>query len=186
LGYLGDVRECQVRLLLLGDQIMATKIPIFVSAPTALSSEQQISYEKIIRLFDRENLERRALGRSDYPTEFPLTEVYLIARHCSGYSQSIAETMIVKPNTPHERKAQNVKSPTPWNQLEAGILFSLRVPLMVFREDGVTGGVFDEGVTDVYVNKLPVGAIEKATEKQMIAAIQSWVGRVREHYRTWS
>jgi hypothetical protein len=57
---------------------------------------------------------------------------------------------------------------------------------MVFREDGVSGGVFDDGVTDVYVNKLPTGAIEKAKEKQMIAAIQSWVSRVREHYRMWS
>jgi len=170
---------------------MTTKIPIFVSAPTTLSPAQQASYEKIVRLLERENLERRALGRSDYPSEFPLKEVYLIARHCSGgvilgYSQSIAETLIVKPDTPSERKTQNVKGSSPWNQLEAGILFSLRVPLMVFREDGVTGGVFDEGVTDVFVNKLPVGAIKRATEHQLIAAIQSWVSRVREHYRRWS
>jgi|SoiMethySBSTD1v2_1073268.scaffolds.fasta_scaffold76347_4 hypothetical protein len=170
---------------------MTSKIPIFVSAPTTLSPAQQVSYEKIVRLLERENLERRALGRSDYPSEFPLKEVYLIARHCSGgvilgYSQSIAETLIIKPDTPYERKTQNVKAPTPWNQLEAGILFSLRVPLMVFREDGVTGGVFDDGVTDVFVNKLPVGAIKRATEHQLIAAIQSWVSRVREHYRRWS
>ena len=64
--------------------VMATKIPVFVSAPTALSPDQQKSYEKIIRMLDRENLERRALGRTDYPTEYPLKEVYLMARHCSG------------------------------------------------------------------------------------------------------
>jgi hypothetical protein len=170
---------------------MTTKIPVFVSAPTALSPEQQTSYEKLIRMLDHENLERRALGRTDYPTEYPLREVYLMASHCSGavilgYSQSIAERLIVKPNTANEHKIDNVKIPTPWNHLEAGILFALRIPLMVFREDGISGGVFDEGVTDVFINKLPIGKIGKTLEKQIVAAIQTWVARVREHYRMWN
>jgi hypothetical protein len=50
-------------------QMMATKIPIFVSAPTALSPDQQKSYQTITRMLDRENLERRALGATDYPME---------------------------------------------------------------------------------------------------------------------
>lgn len=32
----------------------------------------------------RYNLEPRALGRSDYPTELPLREVLVIAKHCAG------------------------------------------------------------------------------------------------------
>ena len=136
---------------------MATKIPVFVSAPTALSPDQQKSYQTITRVLDRENLERRALGATDYPMEYPLKEVYLIARHCSGavilgFSQSIAQRLIVKPGTKSERKVEKVKMPTPWNHLEAGIMFSLRLPLMVFREDGISGGVFDDGVTDVFIN----------------------------------
>ena len=113
-------------------------------------------------MLDRENLERRALGRTDYPTEYPLKEVYLMARHCSGavilgFSQSIAERVTVKPNTANEKKIDNMKMLMPWDHLEAGILFSLRIPLMVFREDGISGGVFDDGVTDVFINKLPIG-----------------------------
>jgi hypothetical protein len=169
---------------------MATRIPVFVSAPTALSPDQFRTYERIIRMLDRENLERRALGRTDYPTEYPLKEVYLMARHCSGavilgFSQSIAERVILKPNTADEKKLENVKMPIPWNHLEAGIFFSLRLPLMVFREEGISGGVFDDGVTDVFINKLPVSKIDKTWERQMIAAIQIWVARVREHYRLW-
>ena len=38
----------------------------------------------IIRQLDDNDLEARALGRSDYPTELPLREVLLIARHCPG------------------------------------------------------------------------------------------------------
>jgi hypothetical protein len=83
---------------------MPTKIPVFVSAPTNLSRQQQTSYERIVHLLDRENLERRALGRSDYPTEYPLKEVHMIARRCAGgiilgYAQSFAKQLEVKPGT---------------------------------------------------------------------------------------
>ena len=51
-----------------------------------------------------------------------------MARHCSGavilgFSQSIAERVIVKPNTANEHKINKLKMPTPWNHLEAGIFF---------------------------------------------------------------
>jgi hypothetical protein len=167
-----------------------TKIPVFVSAPSKLNADQIKSYDRIVYLLDRENLERRALGRSDYPTDYPLKEVYTIARHCSGgvilgFSQTIAKQLQIKPGTPERTMAKNVKFPTPWNQLEAGILFALRLPLMVFREDGISGGVFDAGSTDVFINRLPVGRIAKQEEEQIIFSIQSWVARVREHYRRW-
>jgi hypothetical protein len=141
-------------------------------------------------LLDRENLERRSLGRSDYPTESPIREVHTIARHCSGgvilgYSQSVAKQLEMKPGTPDRKLAEDVKFPSPWNQLEAGILFSLRLPLMVFREEGITGGVFDAGAGEVFINRLPVGRIGKQDEEQIVFAIQNWVALVREHYRRW-
>ncbi len=169
---------------------MPTKIPVFVSAPTKLNRDQQLSYDKIITLLDHENLERRALGRSEYPTEYPLKEVYLIARHCSGgmilgYSQSIARQLEIKPGTVEPKTLTDIKLPTPWNQLEAGILFSLRLPLMVFREEGASGGVFDNGVSDAFINPLPVGRIGKKEEEKIRLSIQTWGGRVRDHYRQW-
>jgi hypothetical protein len=169
---------------------MASKIPVFVSAPSDLSADQQQSYDRILELLDRENLERRALGRSEYPSDYPLKEVHMIARRCAGgmilgYSQSIATELHVKPGTRRARTDNDIKLATPWNQLEAGILFSLRLPLMVFREDGVTGGIFDIGTTDVFVNRLPIGKIGPEDNEQIIFSMQTWVARVREHYRRW-
>lgn len=169
---------------------MPMKIPVFVSAPTKLNKPQETSYRRIVQLLDRENLERRALGRSDYPTEFPLKEVHMIARHCAGgivlgYSQSIAKQLEIKPGTRERSIERKVKFPSPWNNLEAGVLFSLRLPLMVFREDGISGGVFDNGVTDVFINRLPVGRISKREEEQVVFSIQTWVAHVRELYRRW-
>ena len=35
------------------------------------------------------------------------------------------------------------------------------LPLLVFKEDGISGGVFDSGVTDVFIHKMPIGRVSK-------------------------
>jgi hypothetical protein len=59
-------------------------IPVFVSCPTSLSPQQENARSTILRYLSRYSLEPRALGRSDYPTELPLREVLVIAKHCAG------------------------------------------------------------------------------------------------------
>jgi len=44
--------------------------------------------------------------------------------------------------------------PTAWNNLEAGILFAMSKPLLVFRADAIEGGIFDNGVSDVFVQQM--------------------------------
>src|SRR6185369_2593686 len=102
-------------------------------APTVLSDSQEASRRLIVRQLETLGLEPRALGRSDYPTELPLREVLTIARHCAGgvilgFTQFRADTGVFKPNTTEEKAipaGSSVAVPTPWNHLEAGILFSL-------------------------------------------------------------
>ena len=60
------------------------KIPIFVSCPTKLNEEQELKRSVIMRLLDDLQMEPRALGRGDYPKDYPLKEVYVVAKHCSG------------------------------------------------------------------------------------------------------
>lgn len=180
----------RVRDIAVRSQPMSAKIPVFVSAPTALSEEQQTSYDFIVGLLDYENLERRALGRSDYPSDFPLKEIYHLARHCSGgivlgYSQMSSKTVVLKGGTPEESTRRNVQMPTPWNHIEAGMMFAMRLPLMVFKEDGISGGIFDHGVTDVFINKLNIGTLTAQSQDQIKASLQFWTAKVREHYRAW-
>jgi hypothetical protein len=70
------------------------RIPVFVSCPTSLSPSQEAARTVIIQQLDDNDLEARALGRSDYPTELPLRDVLLIARHCS-------DGVILGPNIAH-------------------------------------------------------------------------------------
>lgn len=83
---------------------MTARIPVFVSAPTTLSAGQQASYDFIINLLADEQFEHRALARTDFGVDYPLKEVYSIARHCSGgmilgYEQMRASDVVAKPGT---------------------------------------------------------------------------------------
>ena len=98
-------------------------IPVFVSCPTGLSDDQNAARAIVLRQLKRFNLEPRALGRSDYPTELPLREVLLLARHCSGglilgFEQYRSLKGLRKPGTADEQQHDaSVSIPTPWNHL---------------------------------------------------------------------
>jgi hypothetical protein len=166
------------------------KIPVFVSCPTELSKPQELSRERIVRELQRLQLEPRALGRSDYPSDCPLREVYVIAEHCSGgvilgFEQFIATAGTWKRGTKTQKRVPRsapVSFPTPWNHLEAGILFGLRLPLLIFREPSIRGGVFDEGVTDVFIHTIPSGDIKDANLEAFREVLLKWSARVRKYY----
>jgi hypothetical protein len=166
------------------------RIPVFVSSATALSPDQEASRKKIVHCFKKLNLEPRALGRSDYPTEYPLREVHVIAKHCSGgvilgFEQIRATAGVIKPQTAHEKAisaASPISIPTPWNHLEAGILFGLGLPLLIFREEHITGGVFDNGVTDIFVHTIPVGTWKSSDDIALNEVFLKWHAKVRGHY----
>jgi len=164
------------------------KIPVFVSCPTSLSKQQEKSYRLIIEILEDLQLEPRALGRGDYPAELPLREVYTIARHCSGgiilgFNQFETNSGTWKKDTPDEKNQNEyIAFPTPWNQLEAGVIYGLKLPLLVFRERTIKGGVFDVGVTDVFVHPMPVVPISKENKDALKQVFLKWSAKVRDHY----
>lgn len=164
------------------------RIPVFVSSPTSLSPAQEASRSIILKFLSDNDLELRALGQSDYPTELPLREVLTIARRCSGgiilgFEQIRADTGVQKPGTPKEAPFKIPMSfPTPWNHLEAGILFSLSLPLLVFREPNISGGVFDNGVSDVFLHLMPTSKLSTFSKASLRQVFHKWSARVRTHY----
>jgi len=167
------------------------KIPVFVSSPTALNAEQAASRAVVMKFLDELNLEPRALGRSDYPSEMPLREVLVIARHCAGgiilgYEQFRATAGTWKRGVPKGerrlRKAETASFPSSWNQLEAGILFGLGVPLLIFREAGISGGVFDNGVTDVFIHTTPSHTITDDERSGLREVFLKWHSKASARY----
>jgi hypothetical protein len=163
------------------------RIPVFVSCPTALNPTQENCRRIILRELDMLRFEPRALGRSDYPTDLPLREVYVLATHCSGgvilgFEQAMSKSIIWKRGTKEQKTTRSVTFPTAWNHLESGILYSLGLPLLVFREDGISGGIFDPGVTDVFVHKMPKPRMTKDNKSALTEVFLKWQAKVREHY----
>ena len=163
------------------------RIPVFMSAPTSLSHDQESVRNRIVKLLKSQGLEPRALGRQEYPTDYPLREVAVIAKHCSGgiilgFEQLRVQNGIAKRGTDDERIITDARFPTPWNNLEAGILFGLGLPLLIFREEGLGGGVFDNGVTDIFVQNMPPAVASRGDQEELRELILKWQSRVREHY----
>ena len=171
-------------------KIPRMRIPVFVSAPSAdnLSPEQEESAIIINKLVNRYKLEWRALGRSDYPNDLPLKEVLRMVKHCSGgiilgFEQFRSTQGEFKPGSPNAKAASSaVLFPSPWNQLEAGILFSCGLPMMIFREPGISGGVFDVGTSEVFIHQMPSATMESQARDDLDTVFQNWVARVRTHY----
>jgi hypothetical protein len=177
----------------MGTSVLKTprmRIPVFVSAPSPdnLNPEQQKSAAVIQDMVSRYKPEWRALGRSDYPNDLPLKEVIRMVKHCSGgiilgFEQFRADQGEIKPGS---SKAKTIEKPTsfatPWNQLEAGILFSTQVPVIIFREQGVTGGVFDIGTSEIFIHQMPASTTSLDALDDLDSVFQNWVARVRTHY----
>lgn len=168
------------------------RIPVFASIPSKLDAEQLASREYIYSWLERVGLEPRTVGGSDNSYFNPLHEVRTLARHCAGgvilgYHQVFAKVAEVKVR--HEAtgevltKKVEYRAPTPWNQLETGILFGLGLPLLVLKQRGITGGIFDEGAGDVFVQEMPMpGALEEPDYPRFEQALYRWQALVRRHY----
>jgi len=133
------------------------------------------------------------LGRSDYPKDVPLREVYVIAKHCHGgvilgFKQFQAKAGVWKHGTKEEKvipKGKSVPFPSPWNQLEAGILFGLKLPLLIFRESDVCGGIFDIGTAEVFVHSIPAAIPTAGKKEELKEVFLKWYAEVSRHYYSY-
>lgn len=161
------------------------QIPIFVSCATDLNPEQQLVYEHILTKLEDLNLVAHTLGRSDYPMKSTLQEVFVLGRHCSGaiilgFEQMRAAEVVRKRGTGLQSTARDVALPTPWNHLEAGIMFGLKIPILMLREESISGGIFDAGTVDGFVHALP--APHDLPNPRLNQIMQRWSSAVMEHY----
>jgi hypothetical protein len=165
-------------------------IPVFVSHPSALNDEQKLKFEFILEELKSQHLEPRALGQSDYPSFLPLREVLTISRHCAGgivlgFRQFQTDTGIWKQGTERERiQKEKVAFPTPWNQLESGVMYALGLPLLVFREPGVEGGIFDIGSSDLFIHELPDGDLTEEKKSGLRQVFLRWSALVVQKYHS--
>lgn len=188
-----------------GTDYGSAQIPVFASVPSKLDDRQSASKAYIYQRLRALGLEPRTVGGPDPGIYNPLHEVRTLARHCAGgiilgYSQVSAE--LAKGLTTErgsdgsllivETVIREYRAPTPWNQLETGILFGLGLPLFVLKQENITGGIFDEGASDVLVHNMPMPGpawkkssrdlANPSAEKNFDVALLRWQALVRTCY----
>lgn len=164
------------------------RIPVFVSCPSVLRADQEASARIVLDHLEQNGLQWRALGQPDYPRKLPLHEVIGMITHCSGgvvlgFQQYTAERVVYRRGIKgHQTKRDRMHFPTPWNHLEAGILYSLKLPILVFREEGIEGGVFDRGIVEDFTHVMPAPRMKPKTRDEFRTLFQRWAGEVRARY----
>lgn len=171
------------------------RLPVFVSSPSSLSPEQDDVRNEILDMLDREKLAPRALGQSDYTETSPLEQVCMIANNCFGGLILGFEQMRVTAGTRKHRARDNdcrdvskpidsmLRFPTPWNHMEAGVLFALGKPLLIMCETGIEDGIFAMGTAGLYTQQLPGSLPALNTRRdQLEEVIRTWRGRVSTAY----
>jgi hypothetical protein len=64
-------------------------------------------------------------------------------------------------------------------------VFGLGLPLLIFKQEGIGGGVFDPGVTDVFIHTMPPPKSSPEQLRQLREVFLSWQSKVRDHYYRW-
>ena len=129
---------------------------IFVSKPTKMMNEiQSIFCDKFHVVLNARRLRLRSLGTTDYSNKAPLFGVLKILKQCNRIIiLGLKQTCVINSISREGSSMEEFYLPTPWNSLEARIAFALKLPMLLICENGITGGVFNKGVTDLYIHHI--------------------------------
>lgn len=135
-----------------------SKRDIFVSRPSTRNDRQEAFLEHLDELLEQRDLRPVVVGQTEYPNRAPIHAVRDLMETCDGAMVIGLEQLHVvegrdKPGAEEERTLEDLHLPTPWNQIEAGMAFMLELPMLIIKEEGVEGGVFDVGNSDRYIHQ---------------------------------
>jgi hypothetical protein len=132
---------------------------VFVSRPTATTDFQSKFCNDLENALRIRGLRIRSLGTTDYSNKAPLLGVRQLLNNCEGVivlglKQVFVKDCVEKDGTNKKKEGRKFFLPTAWNHLEGGIAFALNLPLLIIVEEGVEGGIFDQGVTDRFIHHI--------------------------------
>ena len=159
---------------------------VFVSRPTELATEQSNLYRHMETWLSERDLKVRTVGVTDFTNKTPLVKVGDVMRECSGaiimgFRQMEVRSAIEKPGTKYERARKRIYLPTPWNQIESGIAFTMHLPMLIVKEKGVVGGIFEMGSTDQYVHSIELPDEHWISSPEFNQPLSEWWDDVKRY-----
>ncbi|MED3882809.1 hypothetical protein [Priestia megaterium] len=152
---------------------------VFVSRPNNLNKDQEQIMLRIEQLLEGRGMRARTIGKTDFPNVSPMRAVEQLMRQCSGavilgFPQTLIQKGISKPGTDNERNIGDVLLPTPWNHIEASMAYMLDLPLLVIRNQGIEGGIFDIGTTGHFIHTFHLEKQEWIEKPSFLQPFNAW------------
>lgn len=129
---------------------------VFVSVGSTANPAHESFVRAVEDRLRAEGLTPLTVGRNYFTSDSPFIGVNKLMDDCRGAVVIALERIHVdsateKRGSPAEGKLQDVKLATPWNQIEATLAYSRKLPLLVLVEKGVRqDGLLEQGF-DWYV-----------------------------------
>ena len=111
----------------------------------------------------------------------PLKGVMELMEKCKGaiilgYPQYHITASVKKGG--EEQQSITINVPTPWNQIEGTLAFHSQIPVLVIAHPGVSGGIFDYGVTGEYVLTICLNEENWHRKKDFIGIFSIWKSKI--------
>jgi hypothetical protein len=145
----------------------ATPRRVYFSLPNERTDHEDMILDKVKRTLEDEGLVPEIHPPSEYPTSGQISEVRRRLSSCCGAvifgfddSKSSVDLRMQHGDSeaPHE-----LRQPTPWNHLEAGLAFALDLPLLVLLGAHGKRGIFDEAISENAISYLPLDELASAS-----------------------
>jgi hypothetical protein len=126
------------------------------------------------------------LGPKSYTLDPPLETVINLMDRCEGaivlgYPQYEFRASIAKGGV--EEHKLSTKMPTPWNHIEAALAFRQGIPVLIVAQNGVSGGVFDYGITGQFVLKTDLHEMDWHQKTEFQTIFHDWRSRLKHTIR---
>lgn len=158
---------------------------IFLSVGATANEGQEAFIRAVEDRLRSEGLFPQTVGRNTFSSDAPLKKITELLDSSHGavviaLERSFFPLGFDKRGSPSERQLHNIKLPTPWNQIEAAMAYSRRLPLMVLIEKDLKSEGLLEAGYDWYVQRIePVPSA--LTTIEFNSVLSDWKSKVERH-----
>jgi hypothetical protein len=157
-------------------------VNIFVSVGTGLNSAQETFVAAVEARLRAIGLTPMTIGRNTFSADAPLKAVVSLMDRCTGTVVIALERYrfsggVERRGSEKERLLGETGFPTAWNQIEAAMAYSRKLPLLVLVDEELRcDGLLEKG-NDWYVLELPVSP-EALNNAEFTGLLDSWSKRL--------
>ena len=155
---------------------------VFLSRPTTIKNKFKKPYDAFLSHLLRSGYTDLRLGANQYTLDSPLTGVMKLMKTCRaaiilGYPQYEVTAAVSK--GADVKQQMSIYFPTPWNQIEATLAYNQCLPVLVVTHEGISGGIFDHGVTGEYLHTTKLDRTNWHKEKGFQGIFQEFKKRIK-------